>query len=300
MKIMITGSTGLVGTALIPLLEKEGHQVSPLVRGKPHNGTSEIEWDPDQNSVTNKDALEGHDAAIHLAGESVAEGRWTPEKKQRIRESRAQGTRLLAATLAQLERPPRVLASASAIGFYGDRGDESLDETSAPGTGFLADVCREWEAATTPAEAAGIRVVHLRFGVVLSGQGGALAKLLLPFKLGAGGKLGSGEQWISWVTIDDAIKAIYQVIGADDMKGAVNIVAPNPVTNEELTKTLGHLLKRPTVLSVPAFAARLAFGEMADATLLASQRVLPLQLKQRSFEFQHPQLDVALRHLLGK
>ncbi len=300
MKILMTGSTGLVGTALVSLLEKEGHRVSPLVRGKPRAGTSEIEWHPDQNSVTNRDALEGHDAAIHLAGESIADGRWTPEKKQRIRDSRVKGTGLLAATLGQLERPPRVLASASAIGFYGNRVDELLDEASAPGNGFLADVCREWEAATAAAEEAGIRVAHLRFGIVLSAQGGALAKLLTPFKLGAGGKLGSGKQWMSWVAIDDAIAAIYEVVGADDMNGAVNIVAPNPVTNAEFTETLGRVLERPTIFSVPAFAARLAFGEMADEALLASQRVAPAQLKQHGFEFQYPQLDAGLRHLLDK
>lgn len=300
MKILMTGSTGLVGTALVSLLEKEGHRVSPLVRGKPRAGTSEIEWHPDQNSVTNSDALEGHDAAIHLAGESIADGRWTPEKKQRIRDSRVKGTGLLAATLGQLERPPRVLASASAIGFYGNRVDELLDEASAPGNGFLADACREWEAATAAAEEAGIRVAHLRFGIVLSAQGGALAKLLTPFKLGAGGKLGSGKQWMSWVAIDDAIAAIYKVVGADDMNGAVNIVAPNPVTNAEFTETLGRVLERPTIFSVPAFAARLAFGEMADEALLASQRVAPAQLKQHGFEFQYPQLDAGLRHLLDK
>ncbi len=300
MKFIITGSTGLVGTALVSLLESEGHQVSRLVRGKPRAGTSEIEWHPNQNSVINREALEGHDAAIHLAGESVAEGRWTPEKKRRIRESRVKGTSLLAATLGQLKRPPRVLASASAIGFYGDRGDEVLDEASAPGNGFLADVCREWEAATASAEAAGIRVAHLRFGVVLSERGGALAKLLTPFKLGAGGKLGSGKQWMSWIAIDDAIAAIYKVVGADDVKGAVNIVAPNPVTNADFTETLGRVLERPTFFSVPAFAARLAFGEMADEALLASQRVLPDKLKRHGFEFQYPQLDAALRHLLDK
>jgi len=300
MKILMTGSTGLVGTALVSLLEKEGHRVSPLVRGKPRAGTSEIEWHPDQNSVTNRDALEGHDAAIHLAGESIADGRWTPEKKRRVRDSRVKGTGLLAATLSQLERPPRVLASASAIGYYGNRGDEVLDEASAPGNGFLADVCREWEAATAPAEEAGIRVAHLRFGIVLSEHGGALAKLLTPFKLGAGGKLGSGKQWMSWVAIDDAVAAIYKVVGADDMKKAVNIVAPNAVTNAEFTETLGRVLERPTVFSVPAFAARLAFGEMADEALLASQRVMPAGLKQHGFEFQCPQLEGALRRLLHK
>ncbi len=298
MKILMTGSTGLVGTALISLLENEGHQVSPLVRGKPRAGTSEIEWHPDRNGIVIRDALEGHDAAIHLAGESVVEGRWTPEKKQRIRESRVKGTALLAEALAQLGRPPRVLASASAIGIYGNRGDELLDEASAPGNDFLADVCSEWEAATASAEEAGIRVAHLRFGIVLSEQGGALAKLLTPFKLGAGSKLGSGKQWMSWVAIDDAIAAIYKVVGADDMNGAVNIVAPNPVTNAEFTETLGRVLERPTIFSVPAFAARLAFGEMADAALLASQRVEPIKLKQHGFEFQYPQLEAALRSLL--
>jgi len=300
MKILVTGSTGLVGSALIDFLETNGHRVLRLVRRPPRNAATEIEWHPEQGRVTNQDAFEGLDAAIHLAGESVAEGRWTPEKKARIRESRVQGTTLLAGTLAKLERQPRVFASASAIGFYGNRGDEVLSEESAAGKGFLADVCREWEQATGAAERAGIRVVHLRFGIVLSSQGGALAKLLTPFKLGAGGKLGSGKQWMSWVAIDDAIAAIYKVFGADDMNGAVNIVAPNPITNAEFTETLGRVLERPTIFSVPAFAARLAFGEMADAALLASQRVMPAQLKQHDFEFQYTQLDAALRHLLDK
>ncbi len=300
MKILVTGSTGLVGSALINFLETNGNQVLRLVRHTPRNAATEIEWYPEQGRVTNQNAFEGFDAAIHLAGESVAEGRWTPEKKARIRESRVHGTTLLAETLAKLERPPRVLASASAIGFYGNRGDEVLTEESAPGKGFLAGVCREWEAATAAAEKAGIRVVHLRFGIVLSSQGGALAKLLTPFKLGAGGKIGNGKQWMSWIAIDDAIAAIHKVISADDMNGAVNLVAPNPVTNAELTETLGRVLGRPTLLGVPAFAARIAFGEMADAMLLSSARVQPQKLLESGYVFEHTQLEGALRHILKK
>ncbi len=298
MKILITGSTGLVGTALIDSLETNGHQVLRLVRRTPRNAATEIEWHPEQGRVANQDAFEGLDAAVHLAGESVAEGRWTPEKKARIRESRVQGTALLAETLAKLERPPRVFASASAIGIYGNRGDEVLAEESAPGKGFLAGVCCEWEQATAVAEEIGIRVAHLRFGIVLSSKGGALAKLLTPFKLGAGGKIGNGKQWMSWIAIDDVIAAIHKVISADDMNGAVNLVAPNPVTNAELTETLGRVLERPTLLNVPAFAARIAFGEMADALLLSSARVQPVKLLESGYVFKHTQLEGALRHIL--
>jgi len=298
MKILVTGSTGLVGTALIDSLETNGHQVLRLVRRTPRNAATEIEWHPEQGRVANQDAFEGLDAAVHLAGESVAEGRWTPEKKARIRESRVQGTTLLAETLAKLQRPPRVFASASAIGIYGNRGDEVLSEESAPGKGFLAGVCCEWEQATAAAEEIGIRVAHLRFGIVLSSKGGALAKLLTPFKLGAGGKIGNGKQWMSWIAIDDVIAAIHTVISADDMNGAVNLVAPNPVTNAELTETLGRVLERPTLLNVPAFAARIAFGEMADALLLSSARVQPVKLLESGYVFKHTQLEGALRHIL--
>jgi hypothetical protein len=244
--------------------------------------------------------LEGFDGVVHLAGENLAEGRWTDEKKRRIRESRTKGTQLLSETLAKLTEKPAVLVSASAVGFYGNRGDEVLNEQSAAGEDFLADVCREWELATLPAAQSGVRVVQLRFGVILSGEGGALKKMLLPFRLGVGGKLGNGKQYLSWIAIDDAVGAIEHALFNDAVRGAVNAVAPEPVTNYEFTKTLGSVLSRPTIFPVPAFAARLAFGEMADATLLASQRVNPLRLKETGYTFKYPKLEDALRHVLHK
>jgi uncharacterized protein (TIGR01777 family) len=256
-------------------------------------------WNPARGELDAAE-LEGHDAAIHLAGDPIAEGRWTEEKKRRIRDSRVQGTSLLAGTLAKLKTPPRVLLSASAVGYYGDRGAETLTEASATGTDFLSGVCREWEAATEAAKAAGIRVVRLRFAVVFSGTGGALAKMLTPFKLGAGGKLGSGKQYMSWIALDDALGAILHALAHEELEGAVNVVAPQQVTNAEFTKTLGGVLGRPTLFAVPAFAARLAFGEMADAALLASQRAEPSRLKATNYQFKYPELEGALRHAVGE
>lgn len=296
MKILVTGSSGLIGSALIALLNDEGHEVLRLVRSAPEN-ESEVRWDPRGASIE-AEKLAGIDAAVHLAGENIADGRWTDEKKQRIRLSRIEGTRLLSETLAGLQPRPRVLVSASAIGIYGDRGDEVLTEESAPGSGFLADVCREWEAATAPAEESGIRVVHVRFGVVLSPTGGALAKMLTPFKMGIGGKVGSGEQYMSWIALDDVVGAIEFALTNEAVSGAVNVVAPKPQTNLEFTKTLGSVISRPTILPVPAFALRLAFGEMADAALLASARVEPARLLATGYQFKYPQLEGALRHLL--
>jgi hypothetical protein len=243
--------------------------------------------------------LEGHDAAVHLAGDPIAEGRWTDEKKRSIRESRVQGTTLLAETLARLASPPRALLSASAVGYYGDRGAAALDETSAPGADFLSGVCRDWESSTGAAKAAGIRVVSLRFGVVLSGKGGALVKMLTPFKMGVGGKIGSGEQYMSWIALDDAVGAIQHALAHEELEGAVNIVAPRAVTNAEFTKTLGGVLNRPTFFVMPAFAARLAFGEMADAALLVSQRAEPTRLAATNYKFKYPDLEGALRHALA-
>jgi uncharacterized protein (TIGR01777 family) len=245
-------------------------------------------------------ALEGIDAVVHLAGENVAGGRWTPEVKARILESRRRGTRLLSESLAQLHSRPRVLVSASAIGFYGDRGDETLREDSEAGTGFLADVCREWEAATAAAADAGIRVVHLRIGVVLSAAGGALAKLLPPFQVGAGGRVGSGAQYMSWIALDDLLGAVLHALRTESLQGALNATAPAPVTNQEFTTVLGRVLGRPTLVPVPAVAARLAFGEMADAVLLASQRVEPARLAATRYTFRFSDLESALRHTLGR
>lgn len=299
MKILVSGATGLVGTSLRRSLTEKGHQVVPLVRSSPKDNASEIYWNPEQGTLSALE-LEGFDAVVHLAGESIAEGRWTDEKKRRIRESRLKGTGLLSETLAKLKEKPEVLVSASAVGFYGSRGDEIMDEQSASGSDFLAEVCREWELATQPAAQAGVRVVNLRFGVILSGEGGALAKMLLPFRMGAGGKLGGGRQYMSWVAIDDAVAAIEHALSNKMLRGPVNVVAPNAVTNEEFTKTLGHVLSRPTIFSVPAFAARLLFGEMADATLLSSQRVEPKRLTESGFTFKYPEVEGALRHILDK
>lgn len=297
MKIVISGASGLVGTALQPALKATGHEVYKLVRSANARGTDEIRWNPDRGEI-DAASLEGMDAVVHLAGESVAEGRWTDEKKRRIRESRAKGTRLLSETLAQLQRKPQTLVSASAIGFYGDRGDEVLTEQSASGSDFLSEVCREWELSTQPAAQSGIRVANLRFGVILSTHGGALKKMLTPFKMGMGGKVGSGEQYMSWITLEDAVGVILFALETASLRGAVNVVSPQPVTNLEYTKALGHALSRPTIFSVPKFAARLAFGETADALLLSSARVEPLRLKEAGYQFQHPQLEGALRHLL--
>ncbi|MDX6270922.1 MAG: uncharacterized protein QOD28_2145 [Acidobacteriota bacterium] len=303
MKIIVTGSSGLIGSALVTALVARGDEVTCLVRGAAHpqraDGAREVLWNPARGELDAAE-LEGHDAAIHLAGDPIAEGRWTEEKKRRIRDSRVQGTSLLAGALAKLKTPPRVLLSASAVGYYGNRGAETLTEASATGTDFLSGVCREWEAATEAAKAAGIRVVRLRFAVVFSGTGGALAKMLTPFKLGAGGKLGSGKQYMSWVALDDALGAILHALAHEELEGAVNVVAPQQVTNAEFTKTLGGVLGRPTLFAVPAFAARLAFGEMADAALLASQRAEPSRLKATNYQFKYPELEGALRHAVGE
>ncbi|HYJ47449.1 MAG TPA: TIGR01777 family oxidoreductase [Pyrinomonadaceae bacterium] len=298
MKILITGSTGLVGTALARSLKAKGHEVVRLVRHKTNEGGTEVFWDPEQGTLDPAE-LEGIDAAVHLAGENLAEGKWTEEKKRRIRESRVKGTRLLSETLAKLKRQPRVLVSASAVGFYGDRGDELLNEQSASGSDFLAEVCREWELATQPAAQAGVRVVNLRFGVIFSGEGGALKKMLLPFKLGVGGSLGGGEQYMSWITLDDAVGAIVFALENETLRGPVNAVAPSAATNREFTKALGGALSRPTIFPIPSFAARLVFGEMADATLLSSQRVEPQRLKEAGYIFKYPELKGALKHVLA-
>jgi uncharacterized protein len=299
MKILVTGSSGLIGSALIPLFIKQGHQVVRLVRYTKAPGENTVVWDPDSRKVETG-SLEQMDAAVHLAGENIAAGRWTEGQKKRIRESRVRGTRLLSEALARLAAPPRVLVSASAVGFYGSRGDEILTEGSLPGTGFLTDVCKEWEAATEPARQKGIRVVNLRTGMVLSSKGGALATMLPAFKAGAGGKIGDGQQFICWIAIDDLVRAIAHAIANESLSGPVNAVAPNPVRNVGLTETLGKVLGRPTFLTLPAPVVRLIFGEMADALLLASQRVQPRRLLDAGFVFQFPDLEAALRHSLSK
>jgi hypothetical protein len=299
MKLLVTGASGLIGSALVPFLTTDGHRVTRLVRSQPRSGAVEVQWDPEAG-VRDLASLEGLDAVVHLAGENIAAGRWTVEKKARIRDSRVKGTKTLCEALAQLSQPPKVLVSASAIGYYGDRGAELLWENSALGTGFLAEVCQAWEEATRPAMEKGIRVVLLRIGVVLSPAGGALAKMLLPFKLGLGGIIGSGKQYMSWIALDDVVGTIDHVLITDTLQGPVNAVAPHPVTNSEFTKTLRRVLRRPTLFPMPAFAARLAFGEMADELLLASTRVEPKRLIATEYRFRYPELEDALRHLLGR
>ena len=298
MHVLVTGASGLIGSALVPLLTAEGHRVTRLVRTTPAPGEAAIPWDPMAGRLEAA-RLEGIDAVVHLAGENIATGRWTPAKKARIRDSRVRGTRLLCETLAQLQHPPQVLVSASAIGYYGNRGDTVLHEDSPPGEDFLAQVCRDWEAATAPAAQRGVRVVRLRIGVVLSATGGALAKMLLPFRLGLGGVVGSGRQYISWIAIDDIVGVILYCLGNEAMEGPVNAVAPQAVTNAEFTRTLGRVLRRPTLFPLPAFVARLLFGEMAEALLLASTRVQPARLQTAGYRFLYPELEGALRHLLG-
>jgi uncharacterized protein (TIGR01777 family) len=297
MKIAVTGSTGLVGAELMPSLASARHLVRRVVRRNPTD--SDVLWNPTAGTI-DAQQLEDLDAVIHLAGENIAARRWNSEQKAQIRDSRIQGTRLLCENLARLRQPPHVLVSASAIGFYGNRGDENLAEMSAAGNGFLPDVCREWEAATRSAEMAGLRVVHLRFGIILSPKGGALAKMLTPFRLGLGGHIGDGRQWMSWIALDDAIGTINHAIATKSLSGPVNVVAPQPVQNLDFTKTLGRVLWRPTVFPVPAYVARLAFGDMANDMLLSSTRVQPVKLLQSGYRFLYADLEPLLRVLLGK
>lgn len=302
MKVIVTGSGGLVGRALVRTLLADGHSVTRLVRGGAQQfrtpGSNAVEWNPDRGTI-DAGALEGHDAAVHLAGEPIGEGRWDDAKKRRIMESRAKGTRLLAETLASLGEKPRVLVSASAVGFYGDRGAEVMREESASGSDFVSEVCREWEKATLAASQAGIRVVHLRIGLVLDAEGGSLPRMLTPFKFGLGGKIGSGRQYVSWITLEDLLRVIRRAIDDEHLRGPVNAVA-GALTNEDFTKALGRALGRPTFLSMPAFAARLAFGEMADELLLSSTRVEPARLREAGFDFKHAEVEGALRSVLSK
>lgn len=298
LRVAISGAGGLIGSALARLVIAEGHEVLRLVR-RPAVDEAEVSWDPVSGNVE-ADKLEGLDAVVHLAGESIASGRWTASRMERIRASRVGPTRLLCEALARLEAPPGVIVSASAIGYYGNRGDELLDETSAPGEGFFPEVGQAWEAAVSGAEEAGIRVVKLRTGVVLSRGGGALSRMLLPFRLGLGGRLGSGRQFMSWIALDDLIAAIRFAIDTPALSGPVNATAPEAVTNEVFTRTLGRVLGRPTVLPVPAFALRLAVGQMADEALLSSARVRPRKLEESGFSFRYPHLEAALRFELGR
>ena len=290
-RILISGASGLIGSALVPSLESRGYEVTRLVR-RTTKQSNEIQWEP--MSAIPPQLVCGYDAIIHLSGESVA-GRWTAAKKALIRDSRVIGTRNLSDALARSNTPPKTFLCASAIGYYGSRGDQILTEDTSFGTGFLPEVCREWEPATEPAARAGIRIVNLRIGLVLSANGGALRQMLLPFRLGLGGRIGSGRQWWSWIHIEDFVAAVLHILQNDSVQGPVNMVSPSPATNGEFTRTLAAVLKRPAILPVPAFAARLAFGEFADEGILASARVVPAKLLDSRFEFLFPDL----RHALG-
>jgi len=299
MRIAISGATGLLGAALGPFLTTGGHEVVRLSRTRTGNG--DIHWDYERGHI-DRDRLEGLDAVVHLAGENVG-ARWTAERRNRIRESRAIGTRFLAETLARLRRRPKVLVSASGIGIFGNRGEEVLTDASAVTGGppdFLSEVGRDWEAATRPATDAGIRVVMPRFGVVLSPAGGALARLLPAFRLGLGGPIGHGRQWMSWIGVDDVVGIVMHALASEELAGPVNTVAPNPVPNREFAATLGRVLGRPAILPVPAPALRLVFGEMAKETILTSARALPTRLIESGYAFRHPELEGALRFLLGR
>lgn len=304
MKILVSGATGLVGKQLCAYLSTAGHSVYKLVRHK-NNNTHDIYWNPETADI-DITALEAAqlDAVIHLAGENIAAKRWSSKQKSLIKNSRINGTTLLSVTLAKLNHKPKTLISASAIGYYGDRGDELLNENSSSGGGnaacqFLAETCKLWEASSKAASDAGIRVVHARFGVILDPRGGALAKLLLPFKLGAGGIIGNGRQYMSWIAIDDVLGALYHCLMTESLRGAVNLVAPRALTNLEFTRVLGRVLWRPTIAPLPAFAARIILGEMADGLLLSSTRVEPKALSQTGYQFHYAELEPALRHLLG-
>ena len=296
--VAITGASGLIGRALVERLRAKGRRVRRLVRSPRPESPDDIVWDPMRGVLSPHD-LEGADAVVHLAGEPIAQ-RWTSARRHAIRESRVRGTDLLARALAALERKPSVLLSGSAVGYYGDRGDEAVGEDDAPGTDYLSGVAREWEDATQTAREVGVRVVLLRTGIVLSPRGGALEKLLPPFRLGVGGPLGSGRQWMSWIALDDHLRAIDHAMATTGLHGPVNLVAPNPVTNAEFAATLGRVLGRPALVPVPTFALELLYGEMARATLLAGQRVLPKALLRSGFKFDHPTLEQALRFELAR
>jgi uncharacterized protein (TIGR01777 family) len=296
MKILITGASGLIGTALKKSFDEKGYEMLLAGRGKPKKA-NEIEWDT-ESGFAEPENLEGTDAVIHLAGEPIS-SRWTEEKKKKIRDSRIQGTRSVVEALSGLKTKPKVLISASGIGYYGDRGDDVMTEMSGPGDTFLAKVCRDWEAEARRAEDLGIRTVLLRTGILLSKHGGALAEMLTPFKFGVGGVVGSGKQWMSWLALEDIIAIYNRVLEDESMRGALNAVAPNPVTNEEFTKALGSVLYRPTILPLPEFAVNLIFGEMGNALLLDSTRVIPKRLEQAGFKFRFTDLTTAINHELA-
>lgn len=299
MKILISGSSGLIGSHLVQSFKGRGHEVIRLVRSEGQLSDDTLLWDPEHHELRLEN-FENFDVVINLAGENISTGRWTSEKKQKIRDSRVMGTHMLAELLAKLENPPKLLINASAIGFYGDRSDEVMTELSKAGEGFLSDVCHKWEEAAEPAKKAGIRVVKLRIGVVLSASGGALERMLLPFKMGLAGVIGSGKQYMSWIAIDDLVGVVLHLINNDSLQGPINAVSPHPVTNYTFTKSLGKVLKRPTIFPMPAWVARLVMGDMADALVLSSTRVVPDVLEQSGYTFLYPSIDKALVHFLEK
>jgi uncharacterized protein len=296
MKILVSGASGLVGSALLPQLLTSGHHVLSLVR-RPATTSQELGWNPETGELFEPEQFDGIDAVIHLAGENVAGKRWTPEQKDLIRRSRVEDTQKLATALAALPTPPKHFLSASAIGYYGNQGDAPLTEVSKPGQDFLALTCHQWEAASAPL-APKARLAFLRFGVILSKRGGALAKMLPIFQLGGGGPLGPGNQIMSWIALDDVVGAIVHVLNHPELTGPINVTSPNPVTNKQYTQVLGNVLFRPAFAPVPAFAIKLMFGEMADAMLLSSSKVLPIRLQETGFRFQYPDLKPALQHVL--
>lgn len=298
MKILIAGASGLVGQELIPYLTKMGHQVKKLVRDSTLLREGEFLWNPENHQV-DLSAFEGCDAVINLAGENISSGRWNESKKKSILSSRINATNTLVNAILQLQKAPKIFINASAIGYYGNRGDEILDEASRPGEDFLAHVCIEWEQAASPLLQKNTRVIYTRFGIILSAKAGALNKMLIPFKLGLGGVMGSGDQYMSWIAIDDVVRIIDHILQTESLEGPLNVVSPNPVTNKTYTKTLGKVLARPTLLPLPAFVARLVFGEMADALLLSSQRVSDKKLKSSGFQFLYPDLEKALVNLIN-
>jgi len=298
MKILISGASGLIGAALVKKLQSAQHTVARLVRCASSSDPDRIAWQPDKGLIEDA-AFEGFDAVIHLAGENIAARRWSEKQKTRIENSRVEGTQLLARALSSVRNPPAVFICASAIGIYGNRNDEELDENSLPGEGFLAEVCKKWEAAAATVKDRNVRVVNLRFGVVLAAEGGALPKMITPMKFGLGGKLGSGRQYMSWITLDDLVDAVVHILSDKKISGPVNMVAPTPVTNAEFTKILARRLRRPAFFTVPAFVLRLAAGEMAGPLLLASARVKPAKLTESGFNFRHPDLPTALAHILA-